>query len=248
VAAVASAIISIWDRTARYPLAALYALGLTWLTMTHLARDLSTFRLLVWTVMAEWAGYLLTCAVIGWLLRRAGRAVARLRIPNDDHRWWRAWFLPAQAVLAAGVTLMIVWIAIDFSFDGMAQGTALFGLVGRASTCATALMLLGATIVMAWQSTGLWRAGFQYWAIAAGLMFTTSISWARIGADAEAPGVSRSLYLAISSGMLSLMTGIGFAVALPRTTDWIPCGRRAAPVLAGLSLLLFGFVLIRWLL
>ena len=35
----------------------------------------------------------------------------------------------------------------------------------------SALMLVGASIVMAWQSTGRWRAAWQYAAIAAGLWY-----------------------------------------------------------------------------
>ena len=49
------------------------------------------------------------------------------------------------------------WIALDFSFDDMGQDVALFGLAGRQATCSAALMLVGATILMAWQSSGRWR-------------------------------------------------------------------------------------------
>jgi hypothetical protein len=237
--------ICLWDRTARFPLAAFYALGFVWLSMGHLSRNLSPSRLLVWIVMAEWAGFLLVSAAVGWLLPWIRPVAARLRIPDDGNRWSRRWFLPVQGLLAAVVVLLVVWVAIDFSFDGVGESVALFGIVGRAAICTTSLMLVGTAILMAWQSTGAWRTGWQYAAMAAGLLFTTSISWSRIGADAEAPWVSRSLYLAISAGMMTLMTRIGFAMALPRKTDWIPRGRRAAPVFAILSLLMFAFVLIR---
>ncbi len=244
-ATICAVTICLWDRSARFPLAAFYALGFVWLCMGHMWRDLTPGRLLIWTVMAEWAGFLLASATVGWLLPWIRPVAAKLRIPDDENRWSRRWFLPVQGLLAAVVVLLVVWIAIDFSFDGVGEGTALFGMVGRASACTTSLMLVGSSMLMAWQSTGAWRVGWQYAAMAAGLLFTTSISWSQIGADAQAPWLSRSLYLAISAGMMTLMTRIGFAVALPRKTDWIPRGRRAAPVFAILSLLMFAFVLVR---
>ena len=144
----------------------------------------------------------------------------------------------------AAIAVLVGWIATDFSFDGVGAGSALFGLAGRACACPSALMLLGASIVMAWQSTGWWRAAWQFAAMAAGVLFTTSIGLARIDAASEAPWLERTVNLMISTGMMTIMTWIGLPRGLPKESDWIPRGRQASPVFAAAALLLLATVVI----
>ncbi len=111
--------------------------------------------------------------------------------------------------------------------------------------CPSALMLLGASIVMAWQSTGRWRAAWQFTAMVAGLLFTVSVGWARIDAASKAPWLERSVDLTISTAMMTTMTRAGLSWGLPRQSDWIPRGRQASPAFAGAALLMFVVVLIQ---
>ena len=131
-----------------------------------------------------------------------------------------------QALLVLTDATLAVWIAADVSFDGLGAGVALFGLSGRLVACPAALMLLGTAILMAWQSQGRWRAGWQYAALGLGMLFTTTIGWATMDAATASPWLHRSVNLLISASMMTLMTGVGLGRVLPRRSDWIPRGRR----------------------
>jgi hypothetical protein len=250
VAASIAVVICLWDPAARFPLAGLYVLGLAAVGMTEIARGLSPGQLLLWGSFTEWTGFMLVTALVGWCLGQFERVTRWLRIPNPPGRWWAGWFNPAQALLATVTAVLAVWVAIDFSFDGMGQGWALFGLTGRWSACPAGLMLLGGLILMAWQTRGTWRAVWQYAAMAAGVLLTSSVGWANLDAADYAPlareaWLDRSVTLMISAGMMTLMTGIGLPRAFPRTSEWVTRGRRAAPAFASLALLMLLAVLIQ---
>jgi hypothetical protein len=106
-------------------------------------------------------------------------------------------------------------------------------------------MLLGTSIVMAWQTSGTWRVGWQFAAMAAGVLLTASIGWARIAASANHPWREREVCLLISAGMMTMMTWFGLSQGLPQQSDWIVRGRQAAPVFAGMALLLLASVLVQ---
>jgi hypothetical protein len=227
-----------WGRIARFQLAALYVLAWFLLAMAQIARGASPGRYYVWTGLAEWAGLLLATAIVGWLIRHP-RIAATFSASADGNRW----FMAAQALLMAAIALLVGWIATDFSFDGMGAGSALFGLAGRTCACPSALMLLGASIVMAWQSSGWWRAAWQFAAMAAGVLFTTSIGLARIDPVSQAPWLERAVNLLVSTSMMTIMTRFGLPRVLPEESDWIVRGRQASPVFAAAALFLLAAVL-----
>lgn len=239
-AAVAAAVtIWFWDRAVQIRLVMLYAVAWFLLTMAQMARGASPGSHYVWTGLAEWAGLLLVAAIVGWLIRRP-RVASALRLSAGSDRW----FMVSQAVILVAVALLVGWVATDFSFDGVGTGFALFGLAGRACACPSALMLVGGSIVMAWQSTGWWRAMWQFAAMLAGVLFTTSIGWARIDAASQAPWLARTGNLMISTGMMTIMTWYGLPRVLPKDSDWIQRGRQAAPFFAAAALLLLATTLI----
>ena len=246
VVTVVAIVIHLWDRTARFPLRGLYLTGLTLVGMLLLHRDLSPGRFVMWTGICEWTGFLLVAAVSGWMLQRFPAVAAGLRIPGNAHRWAGKWFCWAQACLAATCVLLIGWILLDPAFDALGKNTALFGLSGRLTSCPAALMLLGTTILMAWQTRARWRAGWQYAALAAAVLFTSSIGWARLDTAAAAPWFRRGTYLLMSVSMMTLLTGFGLARVLPNSGDWLIRARRATPVFGGLALLLAAVALMRW--
>ena len=157
VAAVAAVAIHLWDPAARFPVRGLYVLGLTLVGMLLIHRDLSPGRFLVWTSICELTGFALVAAHLGWTLRRFPRIVTALQIPGDSPRWSGAWFCRSQAGLAAASAVLIGWILLDPAFDSLGKGVALLGLAGHQASCPAALMLLGTTILMAWQSRGTQR-------------------------------------------------------------------------------------------
>jgi hypothetical protein len=238
-AATAAAVTIFLRSTARFLLAGPYAFAWLLLAMAQLARGATPGTYYLWTGLAEWAGLLLVAAIVGWLIGRP-RLEAEFRNPVRDGRW----FMVAQALLMAVVAALAGWIAIDFSFDGIGAGSALFGFAGRSCACPVALMLLGASIVMAWQSNGGWRAAWQFTAMAAGILLTSSIGWVRIDAASKAPWFERWVVLMISTGMMAMMTWVGLSRGLPKKSDWIHRGRQASPYFGSAALLLLAIVLI----
>lgn len=247
-AASAAVVLGLWDRSARFPLAGLYALGMSAVVMGKLQWPFTTGQFFIWAVVCDLAGFVLVAALLGWVLSSLKPLGAKLRIPHEPGRWSARWFHRVQAGLACTVAAVAVWVAMDFSFDGMGKEVALFGLAGRTAGCPAALMLIGTAILMAWQSRGAGRAGWQYAAMIAGVLFTSSIGWATLGATSSAPWYDRSVNLLISASMMTLLTSFGLARVLPRHSDWILRGRRAMPAFAGLALCLLAVVLTqRWL-
>ncbi len=237
---------SLCDRTARRSLAGLYVCGLIALGMAQIQRGFAPGRFLLWGALCDVAGFVLVAALVGWGIVVTTRALrARSGAPPDADRspdaaacWSSGWFGPLQAVLAVGVACLTAWVASDLGFDGVGQDEALFGLSGLAAACPAALMLVGATILMAWQSRGVWRTGWQYAAFAAGLMFTTSVGWARIDVHGVSVWPRRAVHLFVCVSMMTLLTGMGLTRVLPGGNDWIERGRRVMPVLASLGLTL----------
>ena len=228
----------------------LYALGLAALGLGEIQRGYSPAKFFVWGGVCEWAGFVLVAALLGWTLRSIKPVADALGTADASARSAGEWFPRSQALLAAAVAVLAAWIALDFTFDGMGEGIALLGWSGRRAGCPAALMLVGAAILMAWQTAGAWRAGWQYAALSAGVLFTSSLGWARLDsavahAAGDSPWLHRSLNLLISASMMTVLTRFGLARVLPRQSDWIPRARRVTPVFGGLALLLLAVVLLQ---
>jgi hypothetical protein len=193
--------------------------------------------------LAEWSAFLLVAALLGWGWPRIRPVVMFLRIPGDG-RWPAQWFWCSQALFILLTAMLAGWIALDLSLCGLGVDLALFGFAGRGVACPSALMLLGASILMAWQSSGRWRAGWQFGAMAVGVLLTSSVSWARIDPASTNPWLPRCFTLMISAGMMTLMAGIGLPRVF-RTSDWGLRGRQAAPVFACVALIMLVLVLMQ---
>jgi hypothetical protein len=239
-----AAIVQLLTGANRGVVLALYGVGWSLLSLGQLQRGYAAGKFFIWGAVCEWAAMILVAALVAWLYCRFAPRLGRLAVHADRPYRPGIWQI-LQAGSAAATAAVIIWIAVDFSFDGMGEDVALFGLAGRTAACPAALMLLGAAILMAWQSCGRWRAGWQYAAMAAGVLFTTSLGWSRLHSPAdgvEPPWLAGSRNLMISSGMMTLLTSIGLARVLPRSGDWIVRARRAAPIFGGLALVTLAVV------
>ncbi len=248
--ATGAVVVCLWDDAGPFPLAGLYVLGLVAISMMDIARNFSPGKFFLWGSICEWAGFVLVTALVGWSLPRLKRVAVLLRISGTRDRWSTGWFSAAQAFLAASTAVITAWVSIDFSFDGMGKDVSWVALVGRSAACAAALMLVGGSILMAWQTRGAWRAAWQYAAMSAGVLLTSSVGWASLDAASDSSLVRelwlhRSETLMITSGMMTFMATIGFPRILPRAGDWITRGRRAAPVFGCLALLMLLAVLLQ---
>lgn len=207
-------------------------------------RGVTPARFLLWSGLCDLTGFLIVAALMGW-----GVPYARQRGGVErNHRSSPHWFAAAQAALFACCAALAAWVSLDFAFDGIGEGVALLGLAGRRAGCPASLMLLGAAVLMAWQTAGPVRAGWQYAALVAGVLFTSSLGWSGIdastaGRTAAGAWLARGETLLISASMMTVMTGYGLARFLPADTDWIPRARRAMPVFAGVALLMLVLVL-----
>ena len=241
-------VLGLWDRAAKFSLPGLYALGVIAVGMGKLPWISTSGQFFLWGIVCDLAGFVLVTALLGWVLPSLKPVAAKLRIPAERDRWSAKWFHGAQALLALTVAGLAMWIAVDFSFDGLGKGVAQFGLAGRWAACPAALLLIGTSILMAWQSRGRWRAAWQYAAMIAGVLFTSSLGWAALDASSPAPWQHRSINLLVSVSMMTLLTSFGLARVLPSHSDWILRGRRAMPAFAGLALgLLIAVSWLRWL-
>lgn len=221
----------------------LYVLGLVALGCAEHARGFSPALFFLWGTACDLAGYALAASWAGWAFRRFAHR----------HSASPLWFSCAQAMLTGLTALLAGWIATDLAFEGMGEGVALLGLSGRMAACPAALMLVGTSIVMAWQTSGRWRARWQYAAMCCGVLFTVSAGWAGIEAAPLDPiqlWADRCLNLLISFSMMTFLTRFGLARFLPGSGDWIDRGRNAAPVFGGIALLaavtVSGLFVYRW--
>ena len=243
----AAVVLRLGDRRARMPAAGVYGFVLIVLAWVWIERGFSPGTFFLWGSICELAGFALLAALVGWA---APQIACRFSLPGVfqiPDRWSRRWFDPAQLTLVAATAFLAAWISLDFRFDGLGRGIALFGLMGRSAGCAAALMLVGASIVMAWQTGGAWRSVWQYAAMTAGLVFTTSVGWARLDsaeylASGWSPWPDRFAALTISASMMTVMSGLGLSRVLPKGSDWIVRGRQAMPAFAGLALVMLGIV------
>jgi hypothetical protein len=246
-ATVAAALLCLRNPAVTCSVAPLYWLGLIAIGIAWVQRGYWPGRFFVWGALCDLAGWALVAALIGWswpLLRASGKP------PLDQpSRRSFAWFGRAPAGLIGVTAVLTAWIAVDFAFERTGGDLALFGLAGRAAAGPAALMLVGATILMAWQSDGAWRRGWQYAAMATGVLFTSSVGWARmdpgLANDDSRVWLARTEVLLVSTAMMTFLTRIGLARFLPAGSDWIDRGRRAAPIFAALALILLALVLIQ---
>jgi hypothetical protein len=223
-----------WDPTATRSGAGLYYWGLIGVGLAQVQRGFAPSQYFLWGSVCDLAGFVLVAALLGWVLTVAHRPSGR-------------WLGCVQALLVLADATLAIWIAADVSYDGMGTGVALFGLSGRLVACPAALMLLGTAILMAWQSQGRWRAGWQCAALGLGMLFTTTIGWSTMDAATASPWRQRGVNLLISASMMTFMTGVGLGRFLPRRSDWIPRGRQAMPVFGSLALLVAAILVARWL-
>lgn len=247
-AAAAALGLLLWDAAARWPLAGVYLLVLVAEGMWLRWRSYPAPWTYIWAPVNELAAIVLLSALAGWLRRWSVPVQQILRIPARPGGWATGWFAPAQALLAAAVAMQVMWIAVDFRFNGCGQGLPLILFIGRGHATTAALMLLGGAIVMAWQYAGSWRRAWQYAAFALGLVFTSSIGLASLdatpgSATAELPWLHRAAIIMLSSTMLTMLAAFGLRLVFARTNDWLEAGRRASPMAGRLALFALGATL-----
>ena len=259
-AVAASLAFTLWDRTARLSLGGLYLAGLTVLAMFWGSLPPGPRRSFAGRPppSCPHSCWRPPCSVGGWEKASAsGNGSASLASPSAglpagswackrfSPRWRPGWPFGYP---------------FDFAFDGVGRDMLLLNFTGRMAGGAGAAMLFGATVLMVGQSEQQWRRRWQYAALAAGLLLMSCGGWAVLDPTAgmrdcpdfrvsengtvpfgppsfpvgQAPWLHRSVVLLVAATMMILVSGFGLAKLLPKTSDWIAAGRRAAPHFGGL--------------
>ncbi|MGD0381948.1 MAG: hypothetical protein ABSA77_00405 [Thermoguttaceae bacterium] len=243
IAATAAAIaLLLWDRAARWPLLGLYVSGLVAVGMQWDYWQESS-RMTCLRAGADLACFAFVTALAGWLLSKARWMCRWLWIPDYAERWPGGWFMQLQAFVACVAGALSVWLALDFGFDGLAKGIALFGLSGRLIGITNMLMVLGAAIVMAWQTKSEWRVQWQYASFIAGLFLLSSFRWAGIDPAQAGPWLHRSVVFLVSAAMMTLLCSFGLKKVISSISDWIATSRRMTPWFGGATILTLALVL-----
>ena len=218
--AVGAVAMLLWNRNTRFAMPGLYLLGLAALGFELLARELPSPRAIVWTAAAEVAGFALVAALAGWLLPKAGNLWRAMRITGNPTSWPRPWFHVCQTGLIGLSALLAAWISISFRFDSIGQDTAVLGLAGRWCGVATALIVLGATIVMAWQSRATATLGEKIGTGTSQLPESAAWAWSKLGASPVFSPARQAWQAAALWAGLLLNAALGFA-GLDATPDTV---------------------------
>ncbi|MCE5268170.1 MAG: hypothetical protein LLG00_09825 [Planctomycetaceae bacterium] len=248
IGAAVAATVCLWDPRAKFVPACWYFLGLSAtgfaLCNAHLESQAGW-----WWTGAVLSAFCFVAAMLGRGLPHLKPLGRILRVPDASERWPLAWFAQAQAVLLVVAAAVAAWVSLDATFDGIANVT-LLGLNGRAISGLSAAMLLATAVVMAIQARAPWRMLWQHGSLAAGVLLISCVGWAWLDVTAgtptgNAPWLHRSIILMAAAVPVLLIGGLGLGWMLPKASDWITTGRRAAPVLGGLSLLCLLAVLVQ---
>jgi hypothetical protein len=242
VATAAAIALLLWDRAARLPLLGLYVSGLIAIAMQWDYWQ-ESWRMTCLRAGTDLACFAIVAALAGWLLPKARWMCRWLWIPDYAERWPGEWFVQLQSFVACLAGALSVWLALDFGFDGLAKGIALFGLSGRLIGITNVLMVLGAAIVMAWQTKSEWRVQWQYASFIAGLFLLSSFRWAGIDPAQAGSWLHRSVVFLVSAAMMTLLCSFGLKKVISSKSDWIATARRMTPFFGGMAILTLALVL-----
>ena len=243
--------VCLWNRNARFVLAGQYVLGLSAVAMA-LCASCPEPRLWSWWAATALPAFVMAAAALGWLLPRMKPLGRLLRIPDPPERWPVAWFPPTQLLLIAASAALGIWVSLDSAFDGVGDDALLAIFAGRLAGNLSTMLVLVAAMIMAAQphALRLWRTLWQYAAFAAAVLLLSSLGWARLDLAAgtptgDAPWLHYSVILMAAAVLVLLASGLGLGWILPKESDWIAAGRRAAAVLGGLSVVTLAAVLVQ---
>ena len=203
---------------------------------------------MVWTGICEWTGFLLVAALAGWVLRRyPAVAAGTAETPQRRHGAVRLVLLGASVSgggMSAGV---IVWILLDPAFERLGHGHRVVGFVGTTDKLPRGTDAPGDDDRDGLADGAADGAGWQYAALAAAVLLTSSDRLGSPGPGCRLALVASRHLRAGSVSMMTLLTGFGLARVLPQ--QWRlarPC-HAPRPCSAALALLLAVIILIRWL-
>jgi hypothetical protein len=219
--------VCLWDRAARFPVAGLYALGLTaaGLLLHGIARspaDLGWYAALLLAVHAVLAAVFRRMAGEPFILgRRLGwppRAVG--------------WLLPAQTAVASLAAGLSVWVCLDF-----------VTLAERLAGPLAVLVLVPVAVQLANCGAEPWRGVARSAALLLAGLALGEGGWAWPDPAGAAVWLERNVLLLLALALMAVLCSAALERVLARFPEWAEPGRRLAPLFAGLAALTLAVLL-----
>jgi hypothetical protein len=207
----------LWDAGARFPLPALYGLGLTAIVILLQGGE-GTLSLLARASMLLLAGYVLLTSIVARVGYTSERWLQSLRLP-----WPLAssqkWFVPAQVSVSGLVVLLSLGV------------TLVLGTMGERFTGPLALsMLLPAGALLAGLTVASDRRTVRDATLLLGVLFIAELGWAVFDPNLAAITLHRSVAVLFALAAGTVIYGFGLPRLLPKN-PWGTEGRRIATVL-----------------
>jgi hypothetical protein len=200
---------ALWDRSARWPVAALYGLGLA---ATALALHAAKMRpdVLARTGVLALAGYVLVAGLVRW--SAASQIVTMLRLPARGG----GWFVPVQLAGAVTVAGVGAWFCVSFpSLAERLTGAAAVALVVPAA------VLLGAV--------------GRRWSLALVTVALAQAACSLPDPAGPAPWLSRTALLLTAFAVTNMAFSDGLPYWLKRSAAWRSEGRYCGAVVGCLA-------------
>lgn len=213
---------SLWDVNIRWPVTALYCLGLvsvgTFLDSLNVRGGMFD-----WALAQALAAFALASSYL-WSRREGFAKVAeRLGAPEDllTRRDSTGWMVTANSLVAVVVTALVFRIQfVDPDFTQ--RMTAAYAVL--AGALALALLTVG-------------RVGpaMRGMSLALGALFAVAFAWAWVAPSIAAPGLHRLVASVVALAAVIPVYGFGFVKFWRRESEWTPAAQRTIPWLAGAS-------------
>ena len=220
----AALVLALWDRSASFPLAGLYALGLTTVGLALHAVSAGP-EALGWHSGPAMSAYAALAGAVGFIEVRGPRLRRLLGLPDEGKGLATGWFAPAQVVVGTGALALSVWTCLTFSRLG-----------GRLAGPAAAALLTVAAGLTSATITGRWARDLRRAALVLGVAAAAEVAWGLPDPAGVAPWLRRSAYLTAALALASPVYSAGLPRLLKRQAAWAEDARRLAPVLGVLSL------------
>ncbi|MEX0642336.1 MAG: hypothetical protein WD468_06530, partial [Pirellulales bacterium] len=248
-AAVLVAAACCWDPAVRWPIAALYCVGLIGVGQFLDGLNLQP-PLFHWAFALALAAFSLATSAL-WSVRERLRAVAErwgmpaavtTKPPFDELRtdrqaaggaWFETaghgWLVPMNFLLGVCVLLLVGWI--ELTMEKFTERMVAAYAVG-AQAFALGLLARGAV-----------RTSLQYLALVWGVFFAVAFSWAWLPTDYPAPWLHRLVVTVAALAVAVVVYGFGLVKFLRRENEWTRAAARLVPALAALAASLILIVL-----
>jgi hypothetical protein len=218
----------LWDRDAKYSVAALYLAGLMFAGNALHELGLRPHRL-GWAAMMVLAIYALVVSLIWRARRRVIELAMQFKIPpridptTDELRW--------LTVFNSAAVVIVFWLAfwIDQRFlEWNLRATA-------------ALAVMAQALTFGFMSGGKWRRRWQRAAVAMFLLGVVFLGWSWLTPGATATWLNRAVILMTEMFAIVGFFGAGLDQLVAREPDWTRAGRDCVPAMtiAGIASLVF---------